>query len=64
MKLCGVANKQEERGIIQRDPDRLERWAWMNLNVGEVQYSRVQGAAPGTVKLKYRLGRERVESEP
>ncbi|GAB0194865.1 mitochondrial enolase superfamily member 1 [Grus japonensis] len=30
-KLCGVVNMLEGRDAIQRDPDRLERWARANL---------------------------------
>ena len=31
IKLCGVVNTLEGRDATQRDPDRLERWACVNL---------------------------------
>ena len=30
-KLCGVVNMPEGQNAIQRDPDRLERWAQVSL---------------------------------
>ncbi|GAB0192326.1 cAMP-dependent protein kinase inhibitor alpha [Grus japonensis] len=51
-KLCGVVDMLEGRDAIQRDLDRLERWAHANC----MKFN--------NAKHDYRLGREWIESSP
>jgi len=63
-KLCGVTDTLEERDAIQRDLDRLERWACMNsikFNKAKCKVLRVDRDNP---KHKYMLGGEWLESSP
>jgi len=57
MKLCGVVDTLEGRDAIQRDLDRLERWACVNR-------MKVLHMSWGNPKHKYRLGGEWLESSP
>jgi len=63
-KLCGAVDTLERRDTIQRDLDRLERWACANL----VKFSKAQCQVPhmsqGNPKHKYRLDREWIENSP
>ncbi|GAB0208858.1 cAMP-dependent protein kinase inhibitor alpha [Grus japonensis] len=59
-KLCGVVDMLEGRDAIQRDLERLERWA--RVKPHEVQQGQVQGR--GNPKHDYRLGGEWIESSP
>ncbi|GAB0190610.1 mitochondrial enolase superfamily member 1 [Grus japonensis] len=63
-KLCGVIDTLEERDAIQRDLDRLERWArakCMKINKAKCKVLRMGQHNP---KHNYRLGGEWIESSP
>jgi len=63
-KLCGVVNTLEGRDAIQRDLDRLERRAYANLMKFNKAKCKALHMGQGNPKLKYRLGREWIESSP
>ncbi|GAB0188552.1 cAMP-dependent protein kinase inhibitor alpha [Grus japonensis] len=63
-KLCGVVNTLERRDAIQRDLDRLERWAHANLMKFNKAKYKVLHTGQGNPKHNYRLGREWTESSP
>jgi len=63
-KLCGVVDMLEGRDAIQRDPDRLERWACVNLVKFNKAKCKVLHVSQGNPKHKYRLGGEWLESSP
>jgi len=63
-KLCGAVDKLKGRDAIQRDLDRLERWACANLmsfNKAKCKALHISWSNP---KYKYRLYREWTESSP
>ncbi|GAB0194869.1 cAMP-dependent protein kinase inhibitor alpha [Grus japonensis] len=63
-KLCGAADILKRRDAIQRDLDRLERWAHANRMKFNKAKCKVLHVDQGIPKRYYRLGREWIESSP
>jgi len=63
-KLCHVDDTLKGRDTIQRDLDRLERWACVNLIKFNKAKCKVLHVGRGNPKHRYRLGGEWLESSP
>ena len=63
-KLCGAVDLLEGRVTIQRNLDRLERWARPTLMKFNKAKHKVLHMGQGNLKHKYRLGREWIENSP
>ena len=62
IKLSGTVDRLQVRDAIQRDLDRLERWAHANLMKFNRAKNKILHLGQGNLKHRYRVGREWLES--
>ncbi|PKU42608.1 rna-directed dna polymerase from mobile element jockey-like [Limosa lapponica baueri] len=63
-KLCGAVDMPEGQDVIQRDLDRLEKWASVHLMRFNYAKCRVLHVDQGNPWYRYRLGDEKIECSP